>query len=348
LGLARAGLVAAGLSYVVFYLGLSSLLPWPAGLVAVFLSRTPQAFFGWGGNPTALALGLGLAGAGAVQKGRGPLAALLLAGAAATHPMGACAAGVAVLGAGLWSRTFKACALALAALGAVLLLLSRFGPSLSPRELDWIRDYARAHEAVPPLATLAVLGDSAAVLSAVAALALAFRRQFGPLLAAVAGIVGCALLFAALPLAGLYPVRFAPLLLLCVAPLWARLPRPVLWLALAVALPFHLRWYQEASPIATSGDLRAIACAAREAPPGETIDGAYGDATQWIPALTGHPVTRPHQHVSLFDETDAVLQKLPPPRFRFVGERLRYPPPLPPPPDGAPSLCGGALRLLAH
>jgi hypothetical protein len=348
LGLARAGLVAAGASYVVFYFGLSSLVPWPAALVAVFLSRTPQAFFAWGGNPTALALGLGLAGAGAVREGRGPFAALLLAGAAATHPMGACAAGLAALGFGLWSRTFKACALALSALAAVLLALALFGPALSARELDWIRDYARTQEAIQPLATLAVLGDPAAILTAVAGLALAFRRQFRPLLVALAGIAACALVFALAPRASLYPVRFAPLLLLCVVPLWARLPRAVVWLALAAALPFHLRWYQQASPIATFADLRAIACAAREARPGETVDGAYGDATQWIPALTGLAVTRPHQHVSLFDETDAVLRTLPEPHLRFVGERLRYPPPIAPPPQDAPALCGGALRLLAH
>ena len=72
------------------------------------------------------------------------------------------------------------------------------------------------------------------------------------------------------------------------------------------------------------------------------IDGAYGDATQWIPALTGLAVTRPHQHVALFDETDAELARLPPSHWRFVGKQTRYPPPIDPP-AGAPVACNGSL-----
>jgi len=94
--------------------------------------------------------------------------------------------------------------------------------------------------------------------------------------------------------------------------------------------------------MATQADLAAIDCLRSTAPPDAVIDGAYGDATQWIPALTGLRVTRPHQHVSLFDETDAALAKLPRATFRFVGERLRYPPAIGPPPQTAP-LCEGAL-----
>jgi len=63
--------------------------------------------------------------------------------------------------------------------------------------------------------------------------------------------------------------------------------------------------------------------------------------------LTGRAVTRPHQHVSLFDETDAALAKLPRATFRFVGERLRYPPAIGPPPQTAP-LCEGALWKTAQ
>jgi hypothetical protein len=74
------------------------------------------------------------------------------------------------------------------------------------------------------------------------------------------------------------------------------------------------------------------------------IDGAYGDATQWIPALAGRAITRPHQHVSLFDETDAALARLPKPAFRFLGERVRYGAPIPQEP-GVP-LCSGALLRL--
>ena len=108
-----------------------------------------------------------------------------------------------------------------------------------------------------------------------------------------------------------------------------------------------MRWYQLAEPIATDRDLEAIACAVRIVPENAVIDGPYGDATQWIPALTGRAVTRPHQHVSLFDETDAALAKLPRATFRFVGERLRYPPPIGPPPATMP-LCDGALWKTAQ
>jgi hypothetical protein len=346
IGLARAGLLAAGASYLIFYSGLAALVPWPAALLAVFLSRTPQIFFDWGGNPTALALGLGFAGAGAVRERRWLFAALLFAGAAAVHPMGACAAALPALFEGIRVRSFRALAAALSGLAVVLLALALFGPKISPRELAWIRDYASHQETVPLFKTFAVLGDPAAVITALAALLLLWQRHFRPVLFSLAGVVACAALFAVLPIAGLYPVRFAPLLLLCVAPLWARLPRAMLWLALAAALPFHDHWFQEATPIATAADLEAMACVAREVPAGAVIDGAYGDATQWIPALTGLAITRPHQHVSLFDETDAALASLPAARFRFMGERLRYPPPLLPPPLTAPKLCNTTLRIL--
>jgi hypothetical protein len=345
-GLARAGLVAAGVSYLIFYTGLAALVPWQAALVAVFLSRTPQIFFDWGGNPTALALGLGFAGAAAVRDRRGWLAALLFAGAAATHPMAACAAALPALLEGAVARNFRSLFAGAAGAGLVLAALAIFGPSVSPRELAWIRDYAAHEEAVPFLHTFAVLGDPVAVLTALAALLLLWQRHFQAVLFALVEILALAGLFALLPHLGLYPARFAPLLLLCVTPLWMRLPRSVLWLALAAAIPFHLRWYQTAVPIATAADLEAIECVEREVPVNAVIDGAYGDATQWIPALTGRAITRPHQHVSLFDETDAALARLPAASFRFTGERLRYGAPLPALPPSSLKLCGGALRKL--
>jgi hypothetical protein len=343
LGLARAGLLAAGLSYLVFYIGLAALVPWEAALVAVFLSRTPQIFFDWGGNPSALALGLGFAGAAAVRDRRGLTAFLLFAGAAATHPMAACAAALPALFEGGIARSFRPLLAAAAGLGIVLSTLALFGPAVSPRELAWIRDYAAREEAV----TFAVLGAPAALLTALSALLLLWQRHFQPVLFALLAIAACALLFAVLPYAGLYPARFAPLLLLVVTPLWMRLPRGVLWLSLAAAVPFHLRWYQTAAPIATAGDLEAISCVARTVPKGAVVDGAYGDATQWLPALTGLAITRPHQHVSLFDETDAALARLPQATFRFKGERLRYPPPLTPPTAPSASLCNGTLLELS-
>ena len=78
------------------------------------------------------------------------------------------------------------------------------------------------------------------------------------------------------------------------------------------------------------------------------IAGAYGDATQWVPALIGRRVTLPHRHVSLFDETWPALDALRP-THRLVGERQRYaqafPGPDPGPPPTAPPLCQeGAAR----
>jgi hypothetical protein len=345
-GLARAGLIAAAASYLVFWAGLSAFLQGPLrapaartiAAIAVLLSRTPQAFFDWGGNATALAIGLALFGA--AQEDWRP-SALCLAGAAATHPMGACAGALAL---GVRFRRPAVVAAGAAGLCLTLGALACWGPRLSPRELAWIRDYALQKENV----SFAVLGDPANVASALAAGWLLWKRQFRAVALAAAAVLALFALFKLLPYAGLYPVRFAPLLLLAVTPLWARAAAPRIPLlapvALLLAMPGHFRWYQRAVPIATKADLEAIHCLARETPSGAVIDGAYGDATQWIPALTGRAVTRPHQHVSLFDETDAALARLPAASYRFAGERLRYGDPAPRT-GGAPA-CGGALLRL--
>ncbi|MGZ6143239.1 MAG: hypothetical protein ACXWLM_07865 [Myxococcales bacterium] len=362
-GLGRAGVLAAGASYLVFWAGLTAMLEklgTPAArtvaAVALLLSQTPQVFFGWGGNPTALALGLALFGA--AQEGAIP--ALFFAGAAAVHPMGAVAGALAFCtscttrtsrdpkGTSCTTRTSLRWAPLLAAgagLAVVLGALALFGPALSPRETHWIRDYATRNEH----AGLGVLGDFANVATLAAAALLLWKRDWKPVAIAAAQVLALFALFLALPYAALYPVRFAPLLLLAVVPLWARAAAAriplVAPLALALCLPGHFRWYQAAQPIATWADVRAIECVAKSTPAGAVIDGAYGDATQWIPALAGRAVTRPHQHVSLFDETDAALARLPKASFRFVGDRLRYPPPIGPPPS-SPALCEGHLYQL--
>lgn len=341
IGLARAGVLAAALSYLVFWAGLSAVLQkigTPASrtvaAVALLLSQTPQAFFGWGGNPTALALGLALFGA--AQDGA--ISALFFAGAAAVHPMGAVAGALAFC----TNCTIRTTGAALVALGAVLGVLALFGPSLSARETQWIRDYAASNEH----AGVGILGDPANIATALAAAWLLWKRDWRPVAKAAAQVLALFALFWLLPKVALYPARFAPLLLLAVAPLWARAAAariPLLApLALVCALPGHFRWYQTDAPIATWEDSKAIECVARETPENAVIDGAYGDATQWIPALAGRAVTRPHQHVSLFDETDAALAKLPKASWRFVGDRLRYPPAIAPPPATTP-LCDGKL-----
>ena len=345
-GLSRASLIAAAASYLVFWAGLAAVLQEPlrvpaartVAAVAVLLSRTPQIFFDWGGNATAMALGLALFGA-AQQRAR--LAALCLAGAAAIHPMGACAGAMALL---LRWRQPRLAVAGAAALGVVLLALAIWGPHLSPRETAWIREYAARQERI----SFGVLGDPANVVTAVAAAALLWKRQVRLVALCAAAAAALFILCQLLPLAGLYPARFAPMLLVAVVPLWghAAASRVALLapIAILVALPWHLRWYQQAQPMATRNDVASIRCVDRETPASAVIDGAYGDATQWIPALAGRPVTRPHEHVSLFDETDAALARLPRSGFRFIGERLRYGEPAPAA-EGVP-LCSGALLRL--
>jgi hypothetical protein len=355
LGLAKAGLAASALAYVVFAMGLSATLykmraPWPrtVGTLAVLMSRAPQSFFDWGGNPTVLALGLGLLAAAEESR---PFAALLLAGAAAVHPMGACAAALVVIALPLARRAYFEPAIPLAGLVAVLAAVALFGPHLSPSGLAWIHHYAAVEEALSPLpwrSVPRVLGDPATITSALAAAALLWKRDLRPVALAVGAVVALCALFALLQFADLYPARFGPLLLVAVTPLWGR-ALPAKWTALfvaafAAAVPGHLRWYQRAEPIATPKDLQAIACVARIVPAGAVIDGAYGDATQWIPALAGRAITRPHGHWFLFKEGDAARASLPAASWRFVGERLRYDPPIAPP-QGTP-LCEGALYKL--
>src|SRR5258708_8337552 len=93
--------------------------PWPktVALVAVLLSKTPQTFFAWGGNPTAMAFGLSLLGAAALDRRDralrpGSIAAGLLVAAAFTHPLGACAGGLAAAAAALPRRARGAGAVA--------------------------------------------------------------------------------------------------------------------------------------------------------------------------------------------------------------------------------------------
>jgi len=345
-GLARAGLLAAAASYLAFWLGLSAVLQGPlrapaprtVAAVAVLLSRTPQHFFGWGGNATAMAIGLSLFGA-AQENGR--LAALCLAGAAAIHPMGACA-GALVLA--LRWRAPRVIVAGAAGLGLALGALAIWGPALSPRETAWMRDYAAHQERVG----IGVLGDVTNVVTLLAAGFLIAKRELRTVMTTAAAVLALFAFFALLPRTGLYPGRFAPLLLVAVTPLWARAAAariPLLApIALLIALPGHLRWYQRAPPMATAGDVAAIQCVRRETPPSAVIDGAYGDATQWIPALAGRAVTRPHEHVSLFDEIEVALSRLPKPAFHFTGERLIYGDAAPPA-EGTP-LCGGHLLRL--
>lgn len=389
LGPARAGLLMSGLTYVIYAAGAARLFaaagmtrPWLLALLALFLTKAPQQFFAWGGNPTVLAIALGLHAA-ALLAGDGPDrrrtaagAALLLGGAVAVHPMGALAGGLVAAVVAVRRGRLVPGAAALAALGATLLLLAAGGPTLSPGEREWIVSWGRMHEAVlrgpawsfpvsvwPAFPRTVGAPWTIAIALALAALVLMGRAAGRGLVSRVAlGVVALGALFAGVPLIPalgtvLYPVRLVPLLPLVTAPLLdatlalapARLAGILGVGLLALAVPLHVRWYQEGVPMATAADLAVLACADTRVPRDAVIAGAYGDATQWIPALLARRITLPHRHVSVLDETRPALDALRP-THRFIGEARRYreafPGPDPGPvPGWAPMCQAGAARL---
>ena len=362
-------------------------------MIAAFLalgSRTPQSFYGWGGAPTAMALGFGLLAAGELASAlteptrRARLAAALVAGVLLvgglwTHPIGACL-GAALSGIGLTLRgrrlPLSAAGLGLLALLPVaptMLWLRAHGPVMSARELSWIGDFQLQSDNalgswpafLCPLtvwwAILNKVGPIVLIAYALAAWvewrsAAGRRRVLGSLVA----IELLSVLVAyghRLPALGflIYPSRSMPLavpaLALPIAHALAaqHVPRKLLaglaGLAAASAVIYHAVIYQRALPIATADDLRAIDCLVRSVPSDAVVDGAYGDATQWLPALTGHLVTHPHIHCSLFDEVEGKIAQHAP-SYRFVGERLRYGAALDRPlPRGVPLCEAGGARL---
>jgi len=345
MGPGRAGLFASAVAYLSFWYALATLfrrmdLPAPTAIAsaAVLLSRAPQAWFGWGGNPTVMSMAAAIYGAAQTSP---LLAAWFFAAATAMHPMGAIA-GVLVLLA-RW-REPRFVASAAGGMVAVLALLAVFGPRLSSREVAWVREYAKTAERL----SIGVLGDPANVLTIVSALYLLWKRRYRLVLGTAALLVGFVILSIPLSRLGIYPNRLSPVLLVVVAPLWSECLTRARFLIVAVVAACawgNLRWYQESTPIATRADVANLSCVARTTPVDAVIDGAYGDATQWIPAFTGRAITRPHEHVSLFDEVDAASATLPRPTFHFTGQRLRYGAPQPPTTPGTP-LCGGSLLRL--
>src|SRR5262249_48677245 len=148
--------------YVLYALGARRLfaalgLRRPATLaaLALLLAKAPQDVFAWGGNPTVLALALALhaaaiiAGASSPDWPRAALGAgLLLAGAAAVHPMGALIGAFVVLVTTVRARQWRAGSIAFACLGGALALLAIGGPTLSDAEWAWVVDWGRTQEAV--------------------------------------------------------------------------------------------------------------------------------------------------------------------------------------------------------
>ncbi|MBI5546646.1 MAG: isochorismatase family protein, partial [Deltaproteobacteria bacterium] len=327
-----------------------------------------QSFFGWGGNPTALAFGLSLLAAALLSRawsgeGRpwriGAMAGVLVLGALATHPTGALAGGTAflvVIARSLAGRERPSSAalltvsavVTMAVAGALALYLG--GPEISRAESDWVAAYQQSVERVleGPKALFMVtiwpalpkvLGWPWVVMCLAASGALLptseGRKRLAWVTVSVVAIAALLALGPSIPKLGVlvYPLRFSPLLTVATVPLlgWAleglyvrsrRAGQLVGAGVLVLAALAHGRFYQRAQPMATEHDLEAIRCLESQVPGDAVIHGAYGDATQWIPALTGRAITSAHPHISLNDE---ILARPPPaPQYLFVGERMRY------------------------
>lgn len=353
------------------------------GVAVTLLSRVPQFFFSSGSNATTLGLGFGLlAGSHLLTTARRDrwegggvlLASLFALAGVATHPIGGLGAlALTVVTAPLfvtWRRLLVALP-ALVAVAGLSALLALGGPELSAGERDWVLGWVRGVESVfrnahrhPPgifLAGWSFFGGAFAVVSAAGVAAGILDRRVRHValgaLALAAGFLVVEAVGPFLPLVGpiVYPSRLTPLLAIVVAlpglDWLARRPAPVRSGVLAVVLVLGVwtnsRYFQAVQPIATRNDLAAIDCLERTVPAGAVIEGAYGDATQWIPALTGHPVTHPHVHISVRDEYDALRRARPlVPAYRFRGEFLRYGDSLPAPPGGTELCRSGEARLV--
>ena len=247
----------------------------------VLLAKVPQEMFAWGGTPTALALALGLHAAAALRAPGAPGlppalgAALLLAGAAAVHPMGALAGALVTVVHARGHRRVGVAWVGLGGLGLVLALLATSGPALSTAEIDWAVRWGQTREALlttprgsspggygPPSGTpsgpvwMLAVGGAALVL-----LGRGQRGVVGRGLALVLTLAALLALLRVIPSAVgvVYPGRLAPVFALAMAPLLGaalaglpdRLRGVTALLLLAAALPLHLRWYQGGGPMAT-------------------------------------------------------------------------------------------------
>lgn len=353
------------------------------GVAVTLLCRVPQFFFSSGSNATTLGLGFGLlAGSHLMMAARQVgweardvvLALLFSLAGVATHPIGGLGAlALAVVVAPLfvsWKRLLVAFP-ALVAVAGLSVLLALGGPELSAGERDWVLGWVRGVESVfrnAPrhpvgffLAGWTLVGGTFAV-TAVAGMAGGLldprvRRVTVGALVMASGFLVVEAVGPFLPLVGpiVYPSRLTPLLAIVLGLpglAWlAGRPAPVRSGLLAVALLLgvgtNIRYFQVVQPMATRNDLAAIACLERAVPANAVIQGAYGDATQWIPALTGHPVTDPHVHISVRDEYESLRRDRPlVPEYRFRGEFLRYGDSLPAPAGGTELCRSGGARLL--
>jgi hypothetical protein len=156
---------AHGLLTIAVYALLSKLFDRPvaavAAVVGLGMARVPQSFFGWGANPSVLALALVTAAAALLARGGGRspavAAGLFLGAAVVTHTMiAACAVAAAPLAIGLLARAAppdrdrvrdRLIVAGVVALTAAAPFLSQLDFTLSPGERAWLADHVRVHYA---------------------------------------------------------------------------------------------------------------------------------------------------------------------------------------------------------
>jgi hypothetical protein len=132
-----------------------------AAVVGLGMARVPQSFFGWGANPSVLALAFVTAAAALLARGSGRspavAAGLFLAAAVVTHTMiAACALAAAPLAVASIALAEPAergrvrdryLVAGLVAVLAALPFLARLDFTLSPVERAWLADHLRTHYA---------------------------------------------------------------------------------------------------------------------------------------------------------------------------------------------------------
>lgn len=307
-------------------------------LIALIGRNVPLGFFSWGGNPTILAFGMALTAvvlamsADHLAEHIG-CAVLILGGAFATHPIGAiggaACAPLILLRPGFMHRAWRM--MIFASVAPLMLAFKHFGPSISARETEWIARW----QAGPAQLVHGRFGWF--VLDYLEA----FTRACGPVLAIVTcvcvgrvmrrrgddqlpvirefflGLVWAALLMGIgpkLPVLGtfIYVDRLSPLWLVALAPVVAVAVTSLRWspslqLACGVTLAgiAHLN-FRLGEPLIAADDTALLECVRQKLPPDAWVVASYGQGGQWLPALTGNPITQPHTHCSLFDETDAL------------------------------------------
>lgn len=339
-GALKANLVAAALCYVVF---VEALAIWLRGfvprrtalIVALFLSlasrNVPLGFFSWGGNPTILAFGMALIAitvaadltSAAVVLG---CAALILGGAFAVHPIGAfggaACAPFALLCRGQSVQRAKRLCLVALAVAPLMLSFKHFGPVVSAREAQWIAGWQAgpAHLIHDRFGFFAL--DYLEAFTRTCGVALTLLTCFCLWVerARLTRLFGWGLLYVAalmaigprLPLLGpfIYADRLSPLWLVILSPAVSSIAptfpvRPSVRVAVCALLLVVTRiGFRLGDPLIHDDEAALMPCIREKVPSHAWVVASYGQGGQWLPALTGNPITQPHTHCSLFDETD--------------------------------------------